>query len=339
MAFRRIIPVLLLLLIFVSASYAEQPRYVEITFLSTNDLHAHVVPIDIKGDPAKNKPDIKNIGGLARIATVIKQVRAETQTPVLLFDSGDTTHGYTALPRAFHGASTIAVMNALKYDAMVPGNHEFQYHAVDTVRNKAASEFPWVCADVIYEKSGETFGPPYVILDEDGIRVAVLGLTNDWVSTVPKTYVAGPELGLKALPGIEVASKLVPELRQKADVVVVLIHLGYGADQALAKAVPGIDIILGGHSHYRLTSPKMVASGQPGVFSLGMVPIVQAGYCGMDMGRTRLIFHRDDSGKYSLMSCKGELIRINATVPDDPEIASLIKEWQKRIPPPQTPKK
>jgi 5'-nucleotidase/UDP-sugar diphosphatase len=337
-AFRRIIPVLLLLLILVSASYAEQPRYLEITFLSTNDLHAHVVPIDIKGDPVRKTPDIKNIGGMARIATVIKQVRAETQTPVLLFDSGDTTHGYTALPKAFHGASTIAVMNSLKYDAMVPGNHDFQWHATDALRNKADSEFPWLCADITYP-DGKLYGEPYTILDVGGVRVAVLGLTINWPVTQPNVYLTGADLELKYLDATGVAAKMVAELRQKADVVVVLSHLGYGADQALAKAVPGIDVILGGHSHYRLTSPKMIASGQPGVFSLGMVPIVQAGYYGMDVGRTRLIFHRDDSGKYTLMSCKGELVRINASVPDDPETAKLIKEWQKRIPPPQTPKK
>ena len=333
MTFRRIIPVLLLLLVVVSA-HAEPPKYFEITFLTTNDLHSYLVPFDIKGDPVKKTADIKDMGGAARRATLIRKARSESRNPVMLLDSGDTTYGWSPLAKAFHGAPDMDMMNAIGYDAMVPGNHEFQLHSPDLLRNLAASKFPWVCANVIYEKTGKLFTEPYVILDEGGVRVAVFGLTNNLVSTMPNTYKSGPELGLKYLDATEVAAKLVPELRQKADVVVVLSHLGYGADQALAKAVPGIDIILGGHSHSRLSTPRMVAVGQPTAYWNGMVPVVQAGYFGMDMGRTRLIFHRDDSGKYTLMSCKGELVRINASIPSDPAISRLIEGWVKRIPPP-----
>lgn len=337
MAFRRIIPVLLLLVL-VSASYADQSRYVEVTFLTTNDLHCKLWNHDIT-DPVKKTITLKDVGGAARRATIIRKMRAESRGPVFLLDSGDTTYGWSYLGRAFHGKPDIAMMNAIGYDAMVPGNHEFQHHSDELIRNYKDSKFPWVCANMIYEKTGEFFAEPYIILNRGGIRVAVFGLTNEWPCTQPQTYFSAPELGLKYLDATQTAAKLVPELRQKADIVVLLSHLGRGADEVLAKAVPGIDIILGGHSHSRLSTPRMVPVSAPTAFRTGMVPMVQAWYLGIDMGVTRLILRRDDSGRYTVMSCKGELIRINATVPDDPEIASLIKEWQKRIPPPQTPKK
>lgn len=340
MKFRRFVLCLILLLLAGSAFSADyQPRYLEITFLTTNDLHAKLWPFDIAPNPARNYPGVKNIGGAARRATVIRTIRSETRTPVFLTDAGDTTHGHTVLAKAYHGAADVAVMNATGYDAMVPGNHDFQWHAVDTVRNIEDSEFPWVCANLVDAESGKPFLPPYVILDADGTRVAFFGLTNSWISTRPRTYVAGPELGLKVLDPLETAAKMVSELRAKADVVVLLSHLGLGSDTRIAKEVPGIDVILGGHSHSTLRTPRLVSVGEPTAFSLGVVPIAQAGYYGRYMGRTKLIFRRDDAtGRYTLMSCKGELITIDSSIPDDPEITQIIQDFQKRIPPPAPPK-
>ena len=336
MTFRRIIPVLLLLLVLVTASYAEPPKYLEVTFLSTNDLHCKLWNHDVL-DATRKTITLKDVGGAARRATIIRKVRAESRGPVFLLDSGDTTYGWSYLGRYFHGKSDIAMMNAIGYDAMAPGNHEFQHHSDELMRNYKDSKFPWLCANMIYEKTGKLFAEPYIIIDRGGIKVAVFGLTNEWPCTQPHIYFSAPELGLKYLDATPVAAKLVPELRKKADVVVLLSHLGRGADEVLAKAVPGIDIILGGHSHSRLTTPRMIPSGAPTAYWTAMVPVVQAWYLGIDMGLTKLIFHRDNSGKYTLMSCKGELIRINSTIPDDPEIREVIQYFQDRMPPPTTP--
>lgn len=334
--------VILLLMALVIPSLAatgEQPRYFEITFLTTNDLHAHDVPFTLPGDAAKNIAPIPDIGGLARIATVIKRTRAETGTPVIMVDSGDTTHGWTALPKAFHGECMIAVMNALGYEAMVPGNHEFQWRSPDTVRNHNQSQFPWICANLVDAKTGKTRLPPYIIREIGGVRVAFFGLMNDLPKTQPKVYVAAPQLGLTVLNATETAARLVPELRKKADIVVLLSHLGAGADTQLAQAVPGMDIILGGHTHTKLSTPRMVKVGERTAFSLGAVPIVQASYHGQYVGKTRLVFRCDPAtGRYSPMWCKGELIPINNTIPDDSEIAGIIAGFQKRIPPPPAPK-
>lgn len=333
MKLRHILVCLILCAIAGSAFSADyQPRYLEITFLTTNDLHAHDMPFTLPADTKNNRPAVPDIGGLARIATIVNRTRAEMRAPVVLADSGDTTHGYTALPKAYHGASTIAAMNAMGYVALEPGNHEFQYHSSDTLRNLKDSKFPWVCANMVYKDTGKTFVEPYIIREIGGARVAFFGLTNNLPKIQPKTYLAAPELGLDVLPAVDVAKKLVPELRRKADIVVLLSHLGRGADVSLAQAVPGIDIILGGHSHSFIRTPQMVPVGQPSAFSLGTVPVVQAGYHGLDMGKTKVIFHRGADGRYTLMSCKGDLITIDETIPDDPGIAKILADWTARIP-------
>lgn len=324
---------LVFLLISLSLASAEKPRYVEMTFISTNDLHLHELPFTMPSDPRVNRPELPNVGGMARIAGVVNQTRAGSRWPVLLTDSGDTTHGSGDLARAFRGGSIVAVMNAMGYDAMVPGNHDFQWHSGDLLRNLRASQFPWVCANVVYRDTGKLFLQPYVVKEVAGVRIALFGLTNNLLETQPRIYVSGPELGLRVLDPTEVASRLVPELRQKADIVVLLSHLGRGADVALAKAVPGIDLILGGHSHSRIQTPELVRVGEPTAFSIGAVPVVQAWQYGIDIGVTKLIFRRDPlSGRYTLMSCKGHLVRIDASVPEDPAITRIIRSWLNRIP-------
>lgn len=315
-----------------SADY--QPRYLEITFLTTNDLHAHDMPFTDPADPKTNTPEVANIGGIARISTIVERTRAETRTPVVLADSGDTTYGYTDLTKPFHGASTVAALNAMGYVAMEPGNHEFQWHSVDTLRNHKESQFPWICANLVDAKTGKLFLPPYVIRNIGGVRVAFIGLITQLLDQHPAPYVGAQELGVKVIPGAEVAAKLVPELRKQADIIVVLSHLGRTLDVALAQTVPGIDIILGGHSHSVIRTPQMVSVGAQTAYSAGAVPVVQAGSWGRWMGRTKVVFHRNDDGRYTLMSCKGDLVTIDKSIPDDPKIAKILADWTARIPAP-----
>lgn len=305
------------------------PRYLEITFVTTNDLHCRLVPYD--REAKKQATAAKNVGGAARRATVVKQIRSEMRTPVFLTDSGDATLGSgVALGKAYHGAADIAVMNAIGYDMMEPGNHEFQWEAPETLRNLKNSHFPWICANLVDTKTGKPYLTPYIIKDVWGVRVAFLGLMTQLTNA--DYYKATHELGLNAVDPIETAKKYVPELRQKADIVVVLSHMGYALDKTVAAMVPGIDIILGGHSHTRLTHPAMVSVGEPTAFSLGTVPVVQAYEWGAEMGRTQVIFRRDPTtGHYTLMSCKGNLILLDSSIPDDPCIAGIIRCYEAGI--------
>lgn len=327
MRFRRFIPYLILLALVASAR-AEPPRYFEITFLTTNDIHSRLTPFD-PADPIKNTQTPEGVGGAARRMTVVRRVRAEMRTPVMLFDSGDTTYPRSWVCRTFHGEADVAVWNAMGYDAMVFGNHDFEWHTPDMLRLIRESKPPWVCANLVYEKTGEPFLEPHIIREAGGVRIAIFGLITEETNANPALYQAVPQLGLKVLPPVEVAAKLVPELRKKADIVVLLSHLGTGPDAQLAQEVPGIDIILGGHWHNLLVPPRMAPVSTPTAFSIGSVPIVQAGQYGDHMGRTKLIFHRDrSSGEYTLMSVKGEAIAIDSSIPDDPEMAGIISRFR-----------
>lgn len=329
--FRRLLVLFIICLALATAVVAaDQPKYLELTLLTTNDLHANLVPFDQAESLAGKIPQTKNVGGAARRATFINRVRAQQPGVVILLDSGDTTFGSNPIAKAFHGAPDVEVMNSLGYVAMEPGNHEFQWQSPDTIRNLKASHFPWICANLVDEKTGKLFLTPYIVRDYGKVRIAFFGLITQLVNSAP--YKAREELGLNALEPIEVAKKLVPELRQKADIVICLSHLGVTIDKKMAAEVPGIDIILGGHSHTRLPQPVLVPSGTPTATSLGAVPIVQAFQWGSEMGDTRVIFRRNaDTGAYSLMSCKGQLISIDSSLPDDPTISQIVHTYQARM--------
>ena len=332
MVTKRITLLFLILLVLVAFQplSAEQPRYFEITLLTTNDLHANLQPFRVVDGKPDVTPSPENVGGAARRATIIREVRSTSSSPVFLLDSGDTTFGQTPTARAFHGAADVDMMNAIGYDAMVPGNHDFEWHSADTLRNLKSSRFPWICANLVNEKTGEPFLPTHIIREVGGVRIALFGLITSLVNNA--NYVGARELGLVQIDAAEVAKKLVPELRKEADIVILLSHLGVNPDVELAKAVPGIDAILGGHSHTRLAEPRLVSVGEPTALSLSAVPVVQAGHWGSDMGLTRLIFRRNPStGRYELMSCKGKLVPINAAVPEDPEIAAIVQSYVERV--------
>lgn len=318
--------IFVILAISVSAG-AQPPSFVKLTLLSTNDLHAYLSPFDHPESLAGRIPEVKNVGGAARRATYVNRVRAASCWPVLLLDSGDTTYRTSALGKAFRGAPDIEVLNAMGNLAMAPGNHDFQWPSMDTLRNIKSSRFPWVCANLIDKKTGKSLLSPYVIQEHGGVRIAFLGLITSLVNSAP--YVATHELGLHTVDPIETANKLMPEIRQKADIVICLSHLGRALDEQLAKEAPGIDIILGGHSHTRLPQPVLVPVDAASATSIGAVPVVQAFCWGSEIGHTDVIFHRNpQTGAYSLMSCKGKLVPINSNLPDDPTIAGLLQKWE-----------
>ncbi len=328
---RILISLVTCLVLATAAVAADQPNYLKFTLLTTNDLHANLVPFNQPDKFAGQIPQIENVGGAARRATFVNRVRAEESGIVLLLDSGDTTFGSNPIAKAYHGAPDVEVLNAMGYVAMEPGNHDFQWQSPDTLRNLKASHFPWICANLVEVKTGKTFLTPYIVKDYNGVRVAFFGLITQLVNSAP--YKAREELGLNALEPIGVAKQLVPELRQKADIVICLSHCGVNIDKKMAAEVPGIDIILGGHSHTRLPQPVMIPSGTPSATYIGAVPVVQAFQWGSETGETQVTFRRDAAkGSYSLMSCKGKLVSIDNTLPEDPYIASIVKRYQAKMP-------
>jgi 5'-nucleotidase len=220
------------------------PDYKSLTLLHTNDMHGFFVEGTYDGM------------GAAKMATYFKMMEAENPNTLIL-DAGDATQGANLVTLS-KGEKAFDILNALGYDAMATGNHEFDYDQAQLLSNVALADFPVLAAN-IKNADGSDFLTPYVIKEVDGLKVAIFGLI-----TPDTTFLSHPDnsVGLTFEDPIETAAELVPMLSEEADVVVALVHLGdQGSDYtstALANAVEGMDIIIDGHSHSTYPYGEMV---------------------------------------------------------------------------------
>ncbi|MFD5632315.1 MULTISPECIES: bifunctional metallophosphatase/5'-nucleotidase [unclassified Streptomyces] len=319
-------------------------RY-SLTVMGTTDLHGHVFNWDYFKD-AEYQDTAGNAQGLARISTLVNAVRKEKgRSNTLLLDAGDTIQGtpltyyYAKVDpiTAKHGPvhPMAQAMNAIGYDAVALGNHEFNY-GIETLRKfEEQCRFPLLGANALDAKTLKPAFPPYVIKKfqvrgAPPVKVAVLGLTNPGIAIWDKAYVQGKLV----FPGLEEqAAKWVPKLRSMgADVVVVSAHSGssgtssYG-DQLpyvensaalVAQQVPGIDAILVGHAHVEIPELKVTntATGRTVVLS---EPLAYAER--LSLFDFELVFEK---GKWTVESVAAS-VRNSNSVADDPKITRLLK--------------
>jgi sulfur-oxidizing protein SoxB len=257
---------LLFLLTHTANLFASETEQIRI--ITTNDLHSYLKPIyyryldDIKpwgkvsreGDYV-NKAKIEGkIGGMAHVASVIKKLKAEKPGKNLVFDAGDTWHG-GGITFFDKGVAMVKIMNAIGYDAMVPGNWEFFYkndHFLDLI-DKA--NFPVIAYNLADKEWEEPVLDQYIIRKVGQLKVAVVGYTYPWtaltsaISGAAKWY----KFGIKE----DEARDLLAEIRKNEDpdMVVFISHGGFGLDQKFAKRVDGIDVMLSGHTHDEVLDP------------------------------------------------------------------------------------
>ena len=217
-----------------------------ITIIHTNDTHSRVAT-DERGGSI----------GFEKISTLVKQARAENPNTLVL-DAGDTLHGQT-FSTISKGQSVVDLMNLVGYDAMVPGNHDFNYGQERLLELSKTMDFPLLASNIT-KADGTDLIAPYVIKEVDGVRVAIFGLaTPETAFKTSPNNVIGLTFGDPALA----AQKMVDELQDKADVIIALAHLGldesstYRSD-LVAEKVTGIDLIIDGHSHTTLAQGKLV---------------------------------------------------------------------------------
>ncbi|MEM1232050.1 MAG: bifunctional UDP-sugar hydrolase/5'-nucleotidase [Pseudomonadota bacterium] len=233
-----------------------------LTLLFTNDLESAYDPT-----PAYWRQDIARIGGIAELATLIRQQRALSQ-PSFLFDAGDIFTG--TLARRTRGAVAFDLMAHMGYDAMAIGNHEFEYGWQQLVKTLTPVAFPVLAANLRYAASGAPFAQPYTIIERGGVTLGVIGLLGRDAATA---LIPAHIEGLAVDDPVAVLEPLVEKLRKRVDLIVVLIHQGptapmqtndegdpsvhrgNAANLALAGAVPGIDVILAGHTDAGTRAP------------------------------------------------------------------------------------
>ena len=240
----------------------------QIRIITTNDIHSYLKPIyyryldDIKpwgkvsreGDYV-NKAKIEGkIGGMAHVASMIKKLKAESPGKNLLFDAGDTWHG-GGITFFDKGVAMVKIMNAVGYDAMVPGNWEFFYkndHFLDLID---LANFPVIAYNLADKEWEEPALDQYIIRKVGQLKIAIVGYTYPWTALTSAITGAAKwyKFGIKE----DEARDLLAEIRKKEDpdLVVFISHGGFGLDQKYAKRVDGIDVLLSGHTHDEVLDP------------------------------------------------------------------------------------
>lgn len=305
-----------------------QPQRTIITLLGTTDLHGNLYPVDYYSNRPANR-------GLAKIATLVKSIRAERPNALLL-DSGDTIQG---TPLAYYFARkdtskpnpTIAAMNALGYDAMATGNHEFNFGLEPLLKAKSEAKFPLLAANIEGPKSGNEHFRPYIIKQVDGVKIGIVGFITPGV---PRWEIPAHYRGYSFQQIVEATRRVIPEVRKQVDLLVVIAHSGLerdpqtgdsrGIDQipgenaiwAMAEEVPGIDVILYGHSHREM--PEKIING---------VLLTQARNWGQSLARADIELERDAAGRWIVASKKSTVIPVTDETEADAEILELARPY------------
>lgn len=328
---------------FVNARGAEAGSFggavVDLRILATSDLHANLLAWDYHN----SRPCAQR--GLARVATLIHKARFE-RPQNLLFDNGDFLHGTVlgdfiaeSTPtlrsgRPLHTHPMIAAMNALDYDAVALGNHEFGHGLGFLRRSLAATRFPIVCSNLYFKPTrGAPLAAPYLLLHRDlrdrhgklhRLKIGVLGFIPPQTTIWEKRY-------LKSRASVDditaSARHVVPEVRARgADLIIALSHSGIGstgdepgaenASSALAE-IEGIDVIIAGHTH--LTFPT---ADQP---NLAGKPAVMPGFFGSHLGVIDLALRATSKG-WRIASFGAEVRPISQRDPTTGQVTGLVAD-------------
>ncbi|MFN2529908.1 MAG: bifunctional UDP-sugar hydrolase/5'-nucleotidase [Pyrinomonadaceae bacterium] len=306
------------------------PERIQITILGTTDLHGNIDPLDYYTNKTDNR-------GLAKVATLIKRIRKE-QPNVVLIDSGDTIQG-TPL-ESYHNRKNnqppdpmMLGMNALGYDAMVVGNHEYNFGLKVLEKARREAHFPWLSANTYDVNSNKTHYDPYIVKQFGGVRVGILGLTTPGIPNWdnPPNYA-----GLDFHEPLIEAKEWVATLREKekVDIVVVAMHMGLEEDLrtgeispgqvqneneaiTIAKNVPGIDVIFMGHTHRDV--PSLYING---------VLLTQADAWGRRLARADIYLEKRPDG-WGVYAKAARTIAVDDRTPADPDLVKIAEPYDR----------
>ncbi len=319
-----------------------QAEPVKITLLVTTDLHGAIYPYDYyTAAPAAR--------GLAKTAALIEAVRAAS-AHTMLIDLGDTIQG-SPMAAVYHqylrtgkaplglpapvppltGDPMMLAMNRLGYDAMVLGNHEFNFGLASLDAARGDARFPWLSANTVLDP-GSSRRPfdPYLVKLLGGVKIAVFGITTpaipDWEK--PENYA-----GYRFLDGVEAARRTVAGLRARhaPDVLVAAVHAGLGRDPdtgavrpgnerenmvyQIAREVPGIDALVFGHTHREFNA------------RIGGVAVLQPRHWGMTLGRIDFELEPAAGGGWKLVSTRAAQLPVTSDTAADPAILELARPY------------
>lgn len=238
----------------------------KLVIVHTNDTHSHF-------DPLRD-----GTGGIIERAAFVDSIRrAEGENKVLLLHAGDFDQG-TSYYTQLHGRLEVELVNAMRYDAIALGNHEFDDGIEDLTSRVKDIKCPVVCAnlDLSSFELGE-YVKPYCIVQKGKTKIGIIGLEADISTCVAKTISSR----IPQLDPVEVTNKWADYLRnqEQCDMVILLSHQGWEEDHANAPKIKGVGLVVGGHSHTFVDGFSYVADAEG-----KETPIITDGCWGLEMG-------------------------------------------------------
>ncbi len=265
------------LLLFVAAMFGTLQAQQTVTLLHTSDVHSRIEPIDPSADD-----DHAGMGGFVRRATLIEKLRKENPD-VLLFDCGDFSQG-TPYYNLFQGELEIEMMNLMRYDAALIGNHEFDFGMDNLARLFSMANFPIICSN--YDVSNTMLKPyvkPYVIIERGDLKLGVIGVSPQLEGLVQADNYAGVTYEDPAKAANTLAATLKNE--EDCNAVICLSHLGLKDDETFIRNTSNIDVVLGGHSHTWMDEHTFYLNALD-----EKVPLLHTGRNGVFVGELTLTF-------------------------------------------------
>jgi 5'-nucleotidase len=313
------------------------------TILHTNDMHGSLLGMGPQSDYSPfTLNDDQTRGGYARLAAMIarrREARRE-QGPVLVLDAGDYSMGTAFSAATRETGGELRLMSAMGYDATTFGNHEFDLGPDGLAKSIGAAAkagpIPAVLpSNTLFSKANATLAElqqlaregvirRHMVIERGGMRFGIFGL----LGKEAQFYTGGAGAATFSDP-VETAAEMVKLLREteKVDVVICLSHGGVvlgkdgkysdGDDVSVARAVPGIDIVIGGHSHTELHDPILVND---------RTPVVQTGNQSRNLGELVITL---DGGKLKVESYR--LLPIDDTISGDKAVADEIETLKKSV--------
>jgi 5'-nucleotidase / UDP-sugar diphosphatase len=270
-------------------------RNAQLTILQLNDVY-ETGPVDGRG-------------GLARVATLERQIVKEGNTPLLVL-AGDFLSSSVA-STVFKGRQMIDAFNAMGLDFATLGNHEFDFGKDVLLERMAESKFEYLVANVLDEATGRPVGgaAAYTTRTYNGLKVGFFGvcLTSEEISVESRR-------GLRFLDPIAAATDAVAALRREgAQAIVAITHLSFADDRRLARALPDISVIAGGHEHFPITAV------------VDRTLIIKAGANAEQVARIDLRLEAEGLTRHVAM------LPIDAALPDDPATAAVVAGYEAKL--------
>jgi len=299
-AIRWILAAFFLLSVSISTYYAEAADTVSVTFYHTSDLH-------------------ENSENLPQIAYLVKE-KKKKDSNVLFLDCGDRYNKGDLTPLKTRGEAMTALIQAMTYDAVVPGNHDITFGSKRFLELVEKYSLPVLCANCVWVGDMKPNNvPPYKIYELDGVTVAIIGTAGSLTHFGPAGYKNKDADGLLEVSWetsevVESIRSMVSDLDKKADIIVLMTHLGSKADRELARALPRIDLIAGGHRHEIFFTL---------VFDEQTQTVIQhSGSHGMAVGE---IILKWDGEK--IVDRKARVIKITPDMPKSAELEAMRKSY------------